>query len=162
MYYHVCKIGKYKQYVQLGRHYKGTLCYGGDSAEWGNLLWATPARLYYFQKPRKILDRTWICSWFYSWSCLTGCLICHCVKSVQIRTEYRNILTRNNSIFGHFSRSGVPTKWPSSHLFLPILSILLSMCIKAFLVFCWRRLFNFPKTQVKETSAEAIFLLCFK
>ena len=40
----------------------------------------------------------------------------HCVKSVQIRayfwsvfscirTEYRKILTRNNSVFGHFSRS---------------------------------------------------------
>ena len=39
----------------------------------------------------------------------------HCVKSVQIRnyfwsvfscirTEYRKILTRNNSVFGHFSR----------------------------------------------------------
>ena len=41
----------------------------------------------------------------------------HCVKSVQIRryfwfmfsyirTEYRKIRTRNNVVFGHFSRSG--------------------------------------------------------
>ena len=43
----------------------------------------------------------------------------HCVKSVQIwsyfwsvfsciRTEYRKIRTRNNSVFGHFSRSAIP------------------------------------------------------
>ena len=41
---------------------------------------------------------------------------CHCAKSVQIRSyfwsvfsciriEYRKIRTRNNSVFGHFSRS---------------------------------------------------------
>ena len=156
--------------TSLGFQQKRTLCYGEHSAEWGHLLWATPARVYHFQKTRKILDRTRTCLWFHSWSCLTGCLICHWVKSVQIRsyfwsifscirTEYRKILTRNNSVFGHFSRSCVPTKWPSSHLLLPILSILLRMCIKAFLVFCWRRLFNFPITQVKETSTEAIFIV---
>ena len=43
-------------------------------------------------------------------------MITHCVKSVQIRSyfwsvfsciriEYRKIRTRNNSVFGHFSRS---------------------------------------------------------
>ena len=48
--------------------------------------------------------------------CLIGDI--HCVKSVQrrsyfwsvfscIRTEYRKIRTRNNSVFGHFSRSDV-------------------------------------------------------
>ena len=48
--------------------------------------------------------------------CALFFIILHCVKSVQIRsyfwsafshiwTEYRKIRTRNNSVFGHFSRS---------------------------------------------------------
>ena len=54
-----------------------------------------------------------------------NCLVCgffqnnfHCVKNVQIRsffwslfsciwTEYRKIRTRKNTVFGHFSRSGI-------------------------------------------------------
>ena len=47
--------------------------------------------------------------------------VCHCVKSVQIRSyfwsvffciqsEYRKIRTRNNSVFGHFSRSAIPLR----------------------------------------------------
>ena len=62
---------------------------------------------------------------FVEWYCLTRhgfhLMIwtkeAHCVKSFQIRsyfwsvfsyirTEYRKIRTRNNSVFGHFSRSG--------------------------------------------------------
>ena len=61
--------------------------------------------------------------------CLIGDI--HCVKSVQrrsyfwsvfscIRTEYRKIRTRNNSVFGHFSQSadrsheGAYNKYPTN------------------------------------------------
>ena len=48
---------------------------------------------------------------------IKSCGVVHCVKSVQIRSyfwsvfsciqpEYRKIRSRNNSVFGHFSRSG--------------------------------------------------------
>ena len=32
-----------------------------------------------------------------------------CSGNLRIQSEYRKIRTRNKSVFGHFSRSGVPT-----------------------------------------------------
>ena len=62
----------------------------------------------------------------------------HCVKSVQIRsffwsvfscirTEYRKIRTRKNSVLGHFSRSITVKKF--EHCWRQLLSILLN-CLK--------------------------------
>ena len=56
------------------------------------------------------------------WYQLYNCAIMHCVKSVLIRSyfwsllsciqfEYRKIRTRNNSIFGHFSRNDIVWYW---------------------------------------------------
>ena len=70
----------------------------------------------------------------------------HCVKSVQIRsylwsvfsfirTEYRKIRTRNNSVFGHFSRSVyfsvfILARVPPSSVLIMILSSLITNCLK--------------------------------
>ena len=71
----------------------------------------------------------------------------HCVKSVQIRsylwsvfyfirTEYRKIRTRNNSVFGHFSRS-------------VLLNNFITFSLKGYYI-CWKKLncLNFGDFQV--------------
>ena len=68
-----------------------------SSFPWNNLPWLP----FQFPTSRQLLSLIWAI---------------HCVKSVQMRshfwsvfsciwTEYRKIRTRNNSVFGHFSRS---------------------------------------------------------
>ena len=84
-------------------------------------------------KSFSLVDWLWICSLNYKISLFRSKkLSCHnslhCVKSVQIRSyfwsvfsciqsKYRKIRTRNNSIFGHFSRSVMFTMNMSSQIF---------------------------------------------
>ena len=64
----------------------------------------------YFQQKKK-QNAKWLVYTFYNFSNICGAIfrLLHGVKSVQIRSYfwsgYRKIRTRNNSVFGHFSRS---------------------------------------------------------